>query len=311
MPAFWIVSISLLGIWLAVGTIAFVNSNLDKPRRKRTSYFLWFLVIAIIIFGVWSLYLFYWSDFLQWSNILPDIKLENIGQIGDGFGAATSLFSGLAFAGLLATLIMQRQELELQRQELTNSTSEFMRQRFETTLFSILELFTRHSEALEFRITDVESLQGRAVLESYASELPPEITADEILIAEFEGRDPQRSTPRQQSNAYLKFYFLELESDLGPYFRLLYNCIRHIDRSELEADEKQKYAKIVRAHLSSHEVKLLMFNCNSQMGREFRSWVEKYALLKHISNNVAAENRVMVKSYPEAAFGGKYPTIIG
>ena len=39
-------------------------------------------------------------------------------QLGDVFGAASSLFSALAFIGLLVTIYLQRIELSLQRQEL-------------------------------------------------------------------------------------------------------------------------------------------------------------------------------------------------
>ncbi len=43
---------------------------------------------------------------------------QDAGAIGDAFGGVNALFSGLAFAGLVVTLYMQRQELELQRNEL-------------------------------------------------------------------------------------------------------------------------------------------------------------------------------------------------
>ena len=39
-------------------------------------------------------------------------------QFGDVFGAASSLFSALAFVGLLVTIFLQRKELSLQREEL-------------------------------------------------------------------------------------------------------------------------------------------------------------------------------------------------
>lgn len=43
---------------------------------------------------------------------------QDAGAIGDAFGGVNALFSGLAFAGLVVTLYLQRQELELQRKEL-------------------------------------------------------------------------------------------------------------------------------------------------------------------------------------------------
>src|SRR5687768_14058386 len=40
------------------------------------------------------------------------------GQFGDMFGAVNALFSGLAFAGIIYTILLQREELEAQRKEL-------------------------------------------------------------------------------------------------------------------------------------------------------------------------------------------------
>jgi hypothetical protein len=49
------------------------------------------------------------------------------GQLGDLFGAVNSLFSGLAFAGLIYTVYLQREELSLQRKELQLTRDELQR----------------------------------------------------------------------------------------------------------------------------------------------------------------------------------------
>lgn len=46
------------------------------------------------------------------------LGLEERGQFGDLFGSVNALFSGLAFAGLICTLILQKRELALQRTEI-------------------------------------------------------------------------------------------------------------------------------------------------------------------------------------------------
>lgn len=48
------------------------------------------------------------------------------GPFGDSFGPLTSLFSGLAFSGLIYTVLLQRQELKLQRCELQDGRKEFV-----------------------------------------------------------------------------------------------------------------------------------------------------------------------------------------
>jgi hypothetical protein len=55
-------------------------------------------------------------------------SLEKAGQSGDLFGSLNALFSGLAFAGLIIALRMQREELALQRQELRHTREEFAKQ---------------------------------------------------------------------------------------------------------------------------------------------------------------------------------------
>jgi hypothetical protein len=58
-------------------------------------------------------------------RLLPDWPTR--GQFGDVFGAANALFSGLAFAGLIYTVLLQREELALQRKELELTRKELQR----------------------------------------------------------------------------------------------------------------------------------------------------------------------------------------
>lgn len=49
------------------------------------------------------------------------------GQFGDMFGSVNSLFSGLAFGGVIYTIFLQRQELALQRRELELTRTQLAR----------------------------------------------------------------------------------------------------------------------------------------------------------------------------------------
>lgn len=233
---------------------------------------------------------------------------KGAGEAGDMFGLVTSLFSGLAFAGLISTLLMQRQELALQRDELTATRREFAQQRFESTLFSILDLFVSHINNLGVGDEELPQ-QGRAVLEYYASELQDQLTLVMSLDsleseAEDEGYREDFDSLQDQIVAYEDLFAIQLEADLGPYFRLLYNAIRHIEKADLSREDKLKYSKIVRAHLSSSEVKLLFFNCLSKDGNGFKAWVESHAMLKHISQDNLVRNPRFVEQYEARAFGG-------
>ena len=52
---------------------------------------------------------------------------EAKGQFGDSFGALNALFSGLAFAGIIYTIQLQRKELNYQREELRLTRFELKR----------------------------------------------------------------------------------------------------------------------------------------------------------------------------------------
>ena len=120
----------------------------DKQNIEETKSLLWIWIIIAII-GVIAMWCLSW-----WliSKYIDDPT--NQGTFGDMFGAVNALFSGLAFAGLIVTLIYQKEELKLQREELRETRNELnaqklefqeqnktmKRQRFENTFFNMLSL---------------------------------------------------------------------------------------------------------------------------------------------------------------------------
>lgn len=79
----------------------------------------------LILFGVVLAAVAYGSFIFGMSYRTVDIiDLEKAAQFGDSFGALTSLFSGLAFAGLIITILMQREELKIQRTEFQMTRNE-------------------------------------------------------------------------------------------------------------------------------------------------------------------------------------------
>jgi len=66
-------------------------------------------------------------------------SLTERGQFGDSYGAVTSLFTGLAFAGLLFTILLQQREIKLQRQDFINQLKEMQLSRKEAERQSQLQ----------------------------------------------------------------------------------------------------------------------------------------------------------------------------
>lgn len=73
------------------------------------------------------------------------LKLSDDASRGDASGSLNTLFSGLAFAGVIVAIILQGRELKSQRLELSLTRKEFTMQnntgrrvRFENTFFNML-----------------------------------------------------------------------------------------------------------------------------------------------------------------------------
>lgn len=81
-----------------------------KKHSFFSSYLFVIITIFILIIGLWIIY------FLFIHKYIPE--LADQGLFGDSFGALNTLFTGLAFAGVIISLILQKKELELQRKEL-------------------------------------------------------------------------------------------------------------------------------------------------------------------------------------------------
>ena len=65
---------------------------------------------------------FVYAGFLLWI-IWPisEYSLNNAGVFGDSFGPLTALFSGLAFSGMIITILLQQKELRLQRGDIART----------------------------------------------------------------------------------------------------------------------------------------------------------------------------------------------
>ncbi len=91
----------------------------ENVENKKSSKFIGLLILLIVITVIWVV-----GGRIVWS-LFPD--MQSRGSFGDMFGSINSLFAGLAFAGVIYTIFLQRQELALQRKELELTRKELKR----------------------------------------------------------------------------------------------------------------------------------------------------------------------------------------
>jgi hypothetical protein len=87
-----------------------------KPIEERSNVGIWMLVsLVLIVIGLMVL-----GGYLE-IRFLKD--WQDRSHFGEMFGSLHTLFSGLAFAGVIYTILLQRHELELQRGEVRRSAA--------------------------------------------------------------------------------------------------------------------------------------------------------------------------------------------
>lgn len=227
------------------------------------------------------------------------------GQFGDYVGGVLNpTFSFLALIALLATFGLQVRELRISARELKNSADALFkqnetlkRQTFETTFFQLLAL---HNEIVNAARVPGQSLTGRACFKFYLDELEGRI----INAGGSSNLTQSTKNYTQFAVAYDDFYN-EYEASLGHYFRLLYNIVKFVDSSD--STNRRFYTNLVRAQLSSAELRLIFYNCLTHWGVDkFKPLVERYALLKTVpTDQVPAP--ALFEQYDARAFGGLYP----
>jgi len=243
-----------------------------------------------IVFLLWLGYGFFQGE------LKPDSSLDRL----------NTLFSGLAFWGVIWAILLQKSELVLQREELELTRNEvrgqkeqleaqnltLKQQRFENTFFSLLDLFGDIIGSME--ITDARSatFRGRDCFTLLYSDLQREYTNIHHTAQSVD----HKALCIAAYDAFANYR----QVVVGHYFRTFYNIVKFIDKSSIE--DKQTYINVLRAQLSSSELNLLFYNCLSDYGsHKFKPYIEQFGLLENmmLSNLIRQDHKGL---YKESAF---------
>lgn len=252
---------------------------------------------------------------------------NNLGSFGDFIGGMLNpVFTFLMLLGLIATIVLQKNELSLARKEFTKSADALKDQninleyqRFENTFFTLLnflddcrnDIFYKSDEGNESKGRDAINDIYHHFIKSYLNtmimkdpnylEINTEfgiIRSGEKTVSIFEPKYKQAS---ELKKVYDKFYANEFGDDLGQYFRTLYNILKFVDNNK-NIKDKTIYTNLLRAQLSRYELLILFYNCISSLGEEkMAPLVKKYNILKHLEiSELPEENREMWSNFTTA-----------
>lgn len=127
---------------------------MKKKNKKPINYLLDFALAALIT-----------SSIVVGSGILIHTQVTHRGTFGDMFGAVNALFSGLAFAGVIITMIMQRDEMSESREVFEQQVREMEKQTFLSTYDSLKEILDNEKKELENEISSVNQKINNIVVD--------------------------------------------------------------------------------------------------------------------------------------------------
>jgi hypothetical protein len=163
----------IASLWRAGGGVKAQGDKLSSSTQQTTAHpgrqeskftriIPWILVAVVL-----SLWLGNWLLFL-W--LLPADKR---GAFGDQFGAVNALFSGLAFAGIISTILLQRRELALQREQLELQREEMREARLQLAEQARVQEGSRRASIAALRVealkAEISALEMESLREHFAS----------------------------------------------------------------------------------------------------------------------------------------------
>ena len=205
----------------------------------------------------------------NWSFCNP-LDTEAVGQYGDFVGGVIGTLITIVL--LYVTFTLQRQTFDEQREVSRKSIDLTAVQRMNDKFFSLFRIY-QDTVANFYAIKGDEYLRGKDAVRQ---------KADELL----ENFDANANPSYLRKNATREFLtkFYAVNSDFASvYFRLLYRMLDELERTDdVTHEQRIRYIKILRSQFTEAELMLIRYNAMTEMGANFRKYINKYNLLKHL-----------------------------
>lgn len=219
-------------------------------------------------------------------------ELESLGTYGDFIGGSLNpILSFLTLVIVIWTSHLQTRELESTRKLTKDQLASNELQNFESGFFHLLDIYHKVVSGLRVVKTEIDynanryykDILGKSVFTIFYDELRSNFSnngfSGQVLT------DPQRTI-----GSYQDMYY-EHRSDLGHYFRTLYNILRFVDETTLVHNKsnkefQMKYVRVLRAQLSDYELVILYYNCVHANGDKMLRYINEYEILDNMPKDL-------------------------
>ena len=293
--SWWVYALSLIAI-TGFGVFVFLRSSLLGDRLASYCRVVIVLSVVLCLYGGYLCLLLWNVPFAELAGKIRE------GVFGDSLGTLNALFSGLAFSGILITLLFQRKDLSETRAQITN-------QQAESQFYSMLahqqevvrgldiqnrktnEVVSRGRDCFRDWAETLVNIHAGIASSSSSSSSPSEDDCDEGEN-EHERKIFARAISSMESfnephSAAYSFVFELYRADLSLYFRSLYSIFRFIENSDHK--DSGKFGLVVRSLLSDYELMFIFYNCLSGRGEKFKRFVCSFALFDNLDPDLLLE----------------------
>jgi len=193
-----------------------------------------------------------------------------------------------------------------QSEIMTQQAATTAQQAFDSVFFNLLETFNqlrdsvthknweRRMNARTVTMDEIVLTKGRFGIELLYEDFK------KIEKAEVKSTD----RPRHLQSSFNKF-FEGHESELGPYFRMLYQVFKWIERAKIPDAQKIDYAKMARAQLSDVELCIIFYDGITELAVKMKPLIEQFGILKHVNaaHLLIEDDKRNLALYARKAFG--------
>ncbi|MEO9885686.1 MAG: putative phage abortive infection protein [Balneola sp.] len=231
-----------------------------------------FLSLAsIILSGVVGIYWIYFNDY----SISPDNS--NWGDFGSFVGGVSSAF--LSFLTILLLALTLKNQSKLSR--ITQ---------FEQSFFELFNLHQSITEKMDGEVqinTTVDwapkPYHGLGYINACSQFLENEFSgiSDLVRITDRDKKVNLKKSFQSEIDECYDFLYKGKETQLGHYFRSIYNIMKFINESNVP--EKKKYFDLLQSFLTDSELHLIFYNGIGRHGRKrLRQLMDEYSFLENI-----------------------------
>lgn len=294
-------------------------------------------IISMVCIGLAAVSPFYF--YYRYKGYGDYTGLAALGPVGDFVGGTTvTFFTAASVFLLIATNIMQREELKASREEAQITNETMKRQQFETTFFNMLSLHHQIVKDIQISVHD-ERIHGRAAIVELKEILEDKLGKADYLFQNSQQNEnvwgmvdrkkwkkqlfatTNRISEELLNNVYKDFHKV-YGNDIGHYMRNNYRIVKFIVNNVAGNEEEQRkikqetgrepiigdkrfYFGTLRAQWSNAEFELIFINSLYEKNSKFKNFIKQHDVL-----DIKETDEEKLKDKPVGSFILKEETLI-